>query len=1095
MSNPSPQGGSAPDQAFGLAGRLATRFGDSPITPLLALVALLLGLFAVLVTPREEEPQIDVTFADVYIPYPGATPREVENLITTPAEQVISQLAGIDTLYSFSRPDGALIVAVFKVGIKRQQAIVDLYNQLYANKDWLPAGLGVGEPVIKPRGIDDVPIVSLTLWSEQQNAAALTRVAHELETELKRLPGTRDIHTYGGHDQAVMVTLDPAALGAHGLTLAEVAQRLQGINQAGSTQRVTQHNQEILVHPGAFLRDAAELGDLVVGVQGGKPIYLQEVAKIEAGAEVPTQSAWFGRGAADGTPAAATALHPAVTIAIGKQPGQNAVVVAKRIEARVAMLKNRLLPPDVQVTVTRDYGVTAADKSGTLIGKLVFATTAVVILVLISMGWREAVVVGVAVIITLLLTLFASWAWGFTLNRVSLFALIFSIGILVDDAIVVVENIHRHMALGERSLRALIPPAVDEVGSPTILATLTVIAALLPMAFVSGLMGPYMSPIPINASLGMLLSLAVAFIFSPWLAGHLLKRTHAAAQGATTAPQQPVSGGVFVRLMSPFLLGPQAPSARRKLWLAVMLAVLAAVSLPILELVVLKMLPFDNKSEFQLVLDMPEGSSFEQTQRTLMTMSDTLRQVPEVRDVQIYAGTAAPINFNGLVRHYFERQGASVGDIQVNLVDRHHRRRSSHQIALSVRAPLQAIAAQVGGNLKVVEVPPGPPVWSPIVAEIYGPTEALRQQGADQVMQALHATADVVDIDIYQTGPQPAWQLHVDRSKAELLGVSPGDVVAVLGAALGGQDVTWLHSDQAKYPVPIRLRLDPAQKVDLQGVLALKVRASSGTLYPLSDLVSVQSGTALPYITHKNMLPMVMVVADMAGHLDSPLYGMFAAGSKIPLPQNFVSQPDTPGEVGLLWDGEWKVTYETFRDMGAAYAVGMVLIYLLVVAWFRSYLVPLIIMAPIPLTMIGVMPGHALLGAQFTATSMIGMIALAGIIVRNSILLVDFIELARGEGLSFEQAVIRAAQVRAKPILLTALAAMIGALFILDDPIFNGLAISLIFGILVSTLLTLVVIPLLYYAAMAHRAPSSPSAAATPSTAPPAAGQPDAPEV
>ncbi|SIR41464.1 Multidrug efflux pump subunit AcrB [Aeromonas sp. RU39B] len=1043
------------DKPLGIAGRLARAFQGSAITPLLALVAVLLGLFAVSVTPKEEEPQIDVTFADVYIPYPGATPREVENLVTTPAEQVISQLAGIDTLYSFSQPDGALIVVVFKVGVKRAQAIVDLYNQLYSHKDWLPTGLGVGDPLIKPRGIDDVPIVSLTLWSQSLGTPALTRAAHELETELKRLPGTRDITTIGSHDEVLNVVLDPVALAAHKLTVSALADRLGAANKVGTIAGITQNNREFKVRVGAFLHSPQEVTQLVVGVHEGKPVYLGDVASVTLGAALPTQAAWFAKGG-KGAP------HPAVTIAIGKQPGQNAVEVAKRVEARVAELKNRLLPGQLEVTVTRDYGVTAADKSNTLIGKLIFATAAVVLLVLVSMGWRESLVVGLAIVITLLLTLFASWAWGFTLNRVSLFALIFSIGILVDDAIVVVENIHRHRSLEKRPLRELIPGAVDEVGGPTILATLTVIAALLPMAFVSGLMGPYMSPIPINASMGMLLSLLVAFIFSPWLAGHLL--SHHGHHAGTS-----VQEGLFHRLMSPFLLGPGARRARRYLWLAVLLLVGLASSLPVIQWVVLKMLPFDNKSEFQLVLDMPEGTSFEQTQRTLLAMGREIGQVPEVRDFQIYAGTAAPINFNGLVRHYFARSGANVGDIQVNLVEKHERKRSSHLIALSVRDALQAIARRDGGNLKVVEVPPGPPVWSPILAEVYGPTEAIRSKAADKVMAALRATPDVVDVDIYRGETQPLWRLTVDRSKAALLGVDSADVVKTLAAGVGDLDVTWLHREEAKYPVPIRLTLSPGDRRDLDSVLTLKVSSSSGNRVPLSELVMRRDEVLPPYITHKNMLPMVMVVADMAGHLDSPLYGMVEAGGRIDLPQYYVRQPTAPGEVALLWDGEWKVTYETFRDMGISYGVGMVLIYLLVVAQFRSYLVPLIIMAPIPMTVVGVMPGHALLGAQFTATSMIGMIALAGIIVRNSILLVDFIELERAGGTPFEQAVIRAAQVRAKPILLTALAAMIGAFFILDDPIFNGLAISLIFGILVSTLLTLVVIPLLYYALLAKR--------------------------
>ncbi|MCC0183322.1 efflux RND transporter permease subunit [Aeromonas hydrophila] len=1043
-------------ERLGPAGRLAALFQGSAITPLLALVGLLLGLFAVLVTPKEEEPQIDVTFADVYIPFPGATPAEVESLVTTPAEQVVSQIKGIDTLYSFSQPDGALLVVVFKVGVSREQAIVDLNNQLDSHRDWLPQGIGVGQPLVKPRGIDDVPIVSLTLWSKewqrQLGAAELTRVAHELETELKRIPGTRDIYTLGSQSAVLRVMPDPAALSAHGISWSELNQRLAAANQVGSEQAVVQDSREIKVQVGQFLQSEQEARELVVGLQGDKPVYLGDVASVVLGEETPVQRSWMGQGQAS---------YPAVTLAIGKPPGQNAVEVAKRVEARVESLKNRLIPAGVEVTVTRDYGVTAETKSNTLIGKLIFATTAVVLLVLVSMGWREALVVGVAIVITLALTLFASWAWGFTLNRVSLFALIFSIGILVDDAIVVVENIHRHRGLGKGSLKELIPGAVDEVGGPTILATLTVIAALLPMAFVSGLMGPYMSPIPINASMGMLISLLVAFIFSPWLASHLLKSEGHVAHGEAKA-------GLFQRLMTPFLMGAGASRARRKLWLAILLLVAGAAAMPMVQWVVLKMLPFDNKSEFQLVLDMPEGATLEQTERTLLAVGRELAKVEEVKDYQIYAGSAAPINFNGLVRHYFIRSGANVGDIQVNLVDKHERHRSSHQIAQSVRAPLQAIASAVGGNLKVVEVPPGPPVWSPIVAEIYGPTQAAREAAARAVQTHFVATPDLVDVDIYLTDPQPKWRLVVDRSKAARFGVDLGGLVTTLNGGVGYQDASWLQGHGAKYPVPIRIELAPGDKRDLAGVLALKVRSQSGQLIRVSELVSRRDEVAPGYIMHKNMQP--MVVADMGGHTDSPLYGMFAAGADISLPQYYVQQPDKLGEVALLWDGEWKVTYETFRDMGLAYGVGMTLIYLLVVAQFRSYLVPLIIMAPIPLTLIGVMPGHALLGAQFTATSMIGMIALAGIIVRNSILLVDFIEQQRASGVVFEQAVIAAAQVRAKPIMLTALAAMIGALFILDDPIFNGLAISLIFGILVSTLLTLVVIPLLYYSLMSRRA-------------------------
>lgn len=1061
--------------ALGISGRIASAFQASAITPLLALLALLLGLFAVMITPKEEEPQIDVTFADVFIPFPGATPAEVEHLVTLPAEQVISEIKGIDTLYSFSQPDGALIIAIFEVGVKRNDAIVALYNQIYSNLDKLPSGAGVGEPLIKPRGIDDVPIVSLTLWSEskQTTPEQLTHVARGLETELKRIPGTREIYTLGQHELVLNVRIDPAALSAHGLSYADINQALMGNNQISMPMPLVQDNQEIKVQTGQFLRSVDDVRDLVVAVRSGagghsEPVYLADLAEVSLKSDLPRAQVQHVN--KDGS-------YPAVTIAIGKQSGMNAVDIADDVIARLAVLENTLLPADVHATVSRNYGETAADKSNTLIFKLIFATAAVVVLVLFTMGMREALVVGIAIIITLALTLFASWAWGFTLNRVSLFALIFSIGILVDDAIVVVENIHRHMAMGKTSMKELIPVAVDEVGGPTILATFTVIAALLPMAFVSGLMGPYMSPIPINASMGMLISLAVAFVLTPWLSRKLLKSHEHHGESANDAGahggEDPRMVRLFTRLIGPFLGGDEGRKARLGLGLGIVGLIMVAVALPALQAVVLKMLPFDNKSEFQVMVDMPEGTTFEENLKVLHALADELASVEEVQHMQLYAGTAAPMNFNGLVRHYFLRSSPELGDIQVNLVDKKHRSRDSHSIALAVRGPLQEIGRRFNANVKVVEVPPGPPVWSPIVAEVYGPNEQLRQEAARKVLGVFEATEDVVDMDIFLPAAQQKWQVLIDRSKAALLGVPYGSIVDLVATSVGGKDVSVLHIDNRSRPVPIRLQLEEASKLDLDAIMGMTLPGSRGQV-AVSELVTIRKGVIDAPIIHKNLIPMVMVVADMAGPLDSPLYGMFEMAGTITdseemgYAQHYVDQPSGLTEVAVLWDGEWKITYETFRDMGIAYAVGMIAIYLLVVAQFRSYLVPLIIMAPIPLTVIGVMPGHALLGAQFTATSMIGMIALAGIIVRNSILLVDFINQEVDRGVPFAQAVIHSGAVRAKPIMLTALAAMIGALFILDDPIFNGLAISLIFGIFISTILTLVVIPVLYYAFMRH---------------------------
>ncbi|RPI43311.1 MAG: efflux RND transporter permease subunit, partial [Betaproteobacteria bacterium] len=806
-----------------------------------------------------------------------------------------------------------------------------------------------------------------------------------------------------------------------------------------------------------------------------------DVAEVIDGPEQPGRYVWTGAGPAARAKAAVPGVeHPAVTMQITKKPGENAVEVAERVLARVEALRNTVIPADVHVTVTRNYGATANDKAQQLIKKLVFATLSVVALVFVALGRREALIVGAAVVLTLAATLFASWAWGFTLNRVSLFALIFSIGILVDDAIVVVENIHRQRALRTGTLDEIIPQAVDEVGGPTILATFTVIAALLPMAFVTGLMGPYMSPIPINASMGMLISLAVAFSLTPWLALKLLRRAHSA--GGAHGPGSGLER-LFARVLGPFV---HSRAARRNRWLltlAVLGLIGASVALVAARAVVMKMLPFDNKSEVQVIVDMPAGTPLELTAAALHDLGAYIATVPEVTDYQAYAGAASPINFNGLVRQYYLRAAAELADIQVNLVDKAERIRKSHEIAQAIRAPLEDIGMRWGAKVKVVEVPPGPPVLSPIVAEVYGPDEAGRVRAAKAVREALAATAGIVGVDDSVQDTAPRLLLRVDQSKASAAGVSRREVVETMRIGMSGADVTPLHDGQSKYEVPVRLTLPPERAGELSEFLKLSIRTASGTLVPLSEVVTPVAAERDRPLYHKDLLPLVYVIADQTGPVDSPLYGMFAARGRIAgralddgtsLGEYFIRQPPDPyREYAIKWDGEWQVTYETFRDMGIAYAVGLVLIYLLVVAQFGSYVAPLVIMAPIPLTLIGVMPGHALLGANFTATSMIGMIALAGIIVRNSILLVDFVNLKLAQGESLDAAVIESAAARAKPIALTAAAAMLGASFILDDPIFNGLAISLIFGILVSTLLTLVVIPVLYFVVYRRQPPAA----------------------
>ena len=1067
---------------LGLAGQIAKRFLTTEITPLLALVGLLLGLFAVAVTPREEEPQINVTFANIFIPFPGASAREVEHLVASPAEQVMSELEGVKHVYSISRPGMAVLTVQFKVGENRTDAIVRLYNKVASNIDWLPENVGVGQPIIKPKGIDDVPIVSATLWSEDESIGAyeLGKVAHAIETELKRVPGTRDIYTIGEPQRTVSVMLDPQALSGYGIPLENLRNALLSANHTADNLPVTAFNRELLVQAGTFLTTADEVGSLMVGTHGDKPVFLRDVAEIADGPETPRDYVWIGSGPGAGETAVIKNARPAVTIAIAKKPGTNAVQIAKRVIDRFEDLKGTFIPEGIKVTITRDYGLTADSKAKQLIQKLAFATISVILLVWLALGWKEALVVGAAVVVTLMITLFASWAWGFTLNRVSLFALIFSIGILVDDAIVVVENIHRHLSLGAKSLLEAIPKAVDEVGGPTILATFTVIAALLPMAFVTGLMGPYMSPIPINASMGMLISLVVAFVFTPWATNKALARVDLGSHAGHGKESNGKLVRLFTRVMSPFL-DPQ--KGRRNRWYllaGILLLITLSIGLGAMKLVVLKMLPFDNKSEFQIVLDMPEGTALEQTTQVLGEIGHYLETVPEVKNYQAYSGTSAPISFNGLVRQYYLREGAYLGDIQVNLVDKQHRDRKSHEIALSVREPVQAIATRYGGNAKIVEVPPGPPVMSPIVAEIYGIDYKGQVAAAREVRSVFEQTDDIVDIDDSiveggqgMRGPAEKRIVVVDREKATRLGVSQQSIAEALQTAIQGEDVSFLHGETSKYAVPIRLMYSEADKSDLDQVLSLRLQSQGGALIPLSEIVNIVGEVRENAIYHKDLLPVVYVTADMAGELDSPLYGLFEISGKLKktgeLEQWFLDQPPNPYDYSLKWDGEWQVTYETFRDMGAAYAVGLLLIYLLVVAQFRSYLVPLVIMAPIPLTVIGIMPGHALLGAQFTATSMIGMIALAGIIVRNSILLVDFINQQVREGMDFSKAVINSAAVRTQPIVLTAAAAMAGGFFILDDPIFSGLAVSLIFGLMISTILTLVVIPVVYFAAMQNR--------------------------
>ncbi len=1082
------------NKPLSISGRIAEAFQNSEITPLLALVGLLLGFFGLQVTPQEEEPQISVTFANVFIPFPGASVSEVEQVVATPAEQVLSEVEGVKHVYSVSRPGMAVLTVQYEVGENRTSAILRLYNAIFSNEDFLPRNLGVGHPLVKPKGIDDVPIVTFTLWSAKPDIGQyeLSRVGHTLEAELKRVPGTRNVYTIGAQDQAVRVMLDPEKLSGYQLSFDDLQRALQAANASSQAGDSVAGNTAIPIQAGVFLSDPTDVVELVVGMHEGRPVRLGDVATVTLGPDTPKNLVWMEFGPSAGHDSAEGAAHaaeskpehgrfPAITLAVSKKPGVNASGLTEAVIGRMQQMRGFAIPDGVEYTVTRDYGVTAKAKAEKLIHKLIFATSFVVLLVLVSMGWREAVIVGTAVTLTLALTLFANWAWGFTLNRVSLFALIFSIGILVDDAIVVVENVHRHMHISRAPLLSIIPTAVDEIGGPTILATFTVIAALLPMAFVTGLMGPYMSPIPINASTGMMISLVIAFVVTPWLCYMGLKGVHARMNHAAGGEHGHEGGGeeasaglmaFFRRLYYPFVTHKRATWNRILLGLAIMVLVGASVGLVAGKQVVLKMLPFDNKSEFQIVVDMPEGTTLQQTAAVMDALGAYIVTVPEVTHYQAYVGNSSPIGFNGLVRQYYLRAQPFLGDIQVNLVDQHARDRKSHEIASAVRAPLQEIGRRYNANVKIVEVPPGPPVQSPLVAEVYGPDYASQLRVAEQVRKVFAETPDIVDVGISSEHDATRLVVQVDRQRAAQLGLSDQAVSDTVMGLLSGQDVSFLHTPKVKVPIPVRLELSDADKGDLARILAVKVRSQSGTLVPMSEFTRVQHDSWEKSVYHKDLMRVVYVTGDMAGKLDSPLYGMLDIQKRVgelkveqglPVHQQWIKQPENTRDYTVKWDGEWQVTYETFRDMGIAYSVGLLMIYLLVVGQFSSYLTPLVIMAPIPLTIIGVMPGHAIMSAQFTATSMIGMIALAGIIVRNSILLVDFINQEIARGVPLVDAVTLAGAVRAKPIALTGLAAMLGATFILDDPIFGGLAISLIFGIFISTMLTLWVIPILYY--------------------------------
>jgi len=1060
---------------LGIAGRIGRAFLESKLTPLIIVASLLLGGFALLVTPSEEEPQIKVPMIDVMIGFPGSTAEEIEHRVITPLEKLLYEIENVEYIYSISRPSGGFIVVRFLVGTDPDQAAVRVHSKIASVMDELPEGL-VG-PVVKPRTIDDVPVVAYTLWGSNATSTELRRVADELKVEITKHPRVAQVWVIGGQRRVVRVDFDRERLASFNVSLLQAYQALQSVNwrlPAGSTAIA---NTEILVDVGEFLADADDVGNVVVSARGGRPVYLKDVAEIMDGPEEPGSYVWLGSGPGapeKGLERAGMDL-PAVTLSVAKKPGTNAVDMVTDIDRILARLEGRVIPSDIEILKTRDYGATAKEKSDELLTHLWSATLAVILLMWITLSRREAIVVAVVIPVTLALTLAASYFFGYTLNRVSLFALVFSIGILVDDAIVVVENIHRHIKLRWGKAKQATIYAVDEVGNPTILATFAIISALMPLAFVRGLMGPYMRPIPINASAAMLFSLGVAFTISPWLAYRLFKK-EAASDKDNKGPHEnhqtaedSLLSRIYHKLMQPLIRS----RGLRYLFLAgVALLLVGAMATVGVGFTTVKMLPHDNKSEVQVVIDAPEGYTLEQTNAAARELAGVFRTMPEVTDYQVYVGTSAPFNFNGLVRHYFLRSGANVADIQVNFVHKEKRALQSHDLAKKVRDMLVPVAEPLGVTLKVAEIPPGPPVMSTLVAEIYGPTMDGRLEVADKVREIFATTDGVVDVDWEVEAAGPRLEILVDREKAIRAGITVETVVRTVRVALSGADAGLIHDPTSRDPVPIRLRLDRAQRSHIDDLLQLSVHGGDGGMVPLSELVRVVDGERERSRYHKNLQPVTYVYGDVAGRFEAPVYAILELEKRLseiitPLGEELeiiaTSMPEDSTRYIMKWDGEWHITYEVFRDMGIAFAVVMVLIYVLMVGWFKSFITPVIIMIPIPLTLVGILPAHGIFHVFFTATSMIGFIALAGIIVRNSILLVDFINLELRAGEPLEEAVVKAGGVRLLPILLTQLSTIVGASFMLSDPIFQGLALAMISGIVVSTALTVGVIPVLYY--------------------------------
>ncbi len=1051
----------------GISGKIAHFFINSKLTILLMVALMIIGVYSSFLIPREEEPQINVPMADIMVGYPGATPAEVESRVAKPLEKIISNIKGVEHVHTMAMNGQAMLIVQFYVGQDVERSYVKLYDELAKHENMFPQG--VYKPMVKTRSIDDVPMLGITLWSDKQDDFQLRQIAEEVTSEIEKVKDVAITKEIGGSNRELKVILDKDKMAENGVDALGIMQMIQANNGSSQSGAFVENDQEYLLKTGQFLENADDVENLVVGVNRNMPVYLKQVAKVQDGAATPRSYVSFGFGKANETFKTAPSEYPAVTIAVGKVKGADAMKISEKIIEKIDRLKQTIITDDVHVEVTRNYGETASDKVGELLMHLGIAIIAVTVLVMLAMGWRGGLVVFFSVPLTFALTLFAYYLLGYTLNRITLFALVFVVGIVVDDSIIIAENMHRHFKMKRLPFKQAAIYAINEVGNPTILATFTVIAAILPMAFVSGMMGPYMSPMPIGASIAMLLSLFVALTVTPYLGYHLLQekeeQEHKEAEGMETSWIYKM----YNKFERPFL---DSSPKRRILLAATVVLLFGSVLMFFTKSVVVKMLPFDNKNEFQVVIDMPEGTTLERTSAVTREIAQYLATKPEVVNYQNYIGTSAPITFNGLVRHYDLRGGSNMADIQVNLLHKEERDLQSHDIAKAMRPEIQKIAKKYGANVKLIEVPPGPPVLSTLVAEIYGPNYKEQIKVADQVKTILKTNSNVVDTDWMVEDNQTEYRLEVDKEKAMLNGIAPQQVVGNLTYLMKEYPVSNLYDENSNDNVGIVLSLDDKDKTSLKEIQNLKIKGSQGNMVAVSDLVKVVQDTLPKTIYRKDQKRVVYVTADMAGTLESPVYailGMNEKLAKIKVPAGYkvnelyMEQPTDESDFTVKWDGEWQITLEVFRDLGVAFMVVIVIIYMLIVGWFQNFKTPMVMMLAIPLSLIGIVLGHWLLNAYFTATSFIGMIALAGVMVRNSVLLIDFIEIRLNDGVPLKQAIIEAGAVRTTPILLTTGAVVIGASIILFDPIFQGLAISLVAGAIVSTILTLIVVPLIYY--------------------------------